>query len=167
VPSQNKEHFPFHHFSNRIYIWYFKMLKQVECGLTHISEQNSNILPRYPKYIIIIIMVVVVVIIIISIIIITSARSHKQTLTNSQQISFIFLQDQKQKKKVPRFEDRAEPGDFPRTGELLHREGAVLPEDQGRARRGGKTNRPRGAVIYYLMYLIDYLLLLLLPQFVL
>jgi hypothetical protein len=40
--SQNKEHFLFHHLSNRISIWYFKMLKQVECGLTHISEQKLN-----------------------------------------------------------------------------------------------------------------------------
>jgi hypothetical protein len=40
--TEGKEHFPFHHFSNRIYLWYFKMLKQVERGLTHISEQNSK-----------------------------------------------------------------------------------------------------------------------------
>jgi hypothetical protein len=40
------------------------------------------------------------VIIIISIIIFTSARSHKQTLTNSQQISFIFFAGSKKKKWI-------------------------------------------------------------------
>jgi hypothetical protein len=37
--TPNEEHFPFHHFSNRVSICYFKyVLKQVDRGLTHISE---------------------------------------------------------------------------------------------------------------------------------
>jgi hypothetical protein len=83
-------------------------------------------------------MVVVVVIIIISIIMFTSVRSHKQTLTNSQQISFIFFAGSK-KKKVPGFVerwiaafwrccvDKYKPRELAGTGFLLKDDGWVGP----------------------------------------